>query len=117
MPLQSFLDENNKYDLHMDISANYEDEYENFLEYVKIDPENNKLAITFQKGPRKECGVNGVQLDILLVLISHMMDNMNIKFPCKENVIAISHIAAAIHYLKQRTKRRISENKEGLNQE
>jgi hypothetical protein len=114
MSLEFLKNEEKKANYDFDILDNYSDEYENITKYLNLDLENNSLSIKFQSGPRKEVGVNGTQIDVLLLLISHMIDYMNFKFPCKENVMTISHITAAMHYLQERTQRRIIENKEGL---
>lgn len=69
--------------------------------------------IKFQSGPIQENGVNGCQVeDLLLVCLSRLKD-LNDILPCDENVKAIGHINLVLGWLDLRTKNRELRGVEG----
>lgn len=86
----------------------------NFI-YVRQDV--NSLAFTIQKGPVKEFGVNGVQIDTIISAAKHILEGLNEQFPCDENAIAIDKLDAALYFLGQRKKNRELRGVEGTSQE
>lgn len=73
-------------------------------------------VIYFQNGPVPQFGRNGYQLEDLLLLCSHrLQDFQNNQFACAENQEALDHINAAILTLNKRTKARIARQVEGKN--
>lgn len=74
-------------------------------------------GVVFQKGPIKENGVNGCQIeDLLSVCIHRLMGFQNGPFPCNENHLAKAHLLDALEILNQRTKDRKERGVEGTYQ-
>lgn len=81
-----------------------------------IDFETSKILgeIHFQQGPIKECGVNGVMNeDLLLMVITRLKAFQNTEFACRENAIAITKLEEAVLWLRSRTTERESRFVEG----
>ena len=84
----------------------------NFV-YVRHDV--NSISFTIQNGPIKENGVNGCQVDTLIVAAKTMIEGLNQKFPCRENACAITKLDEALHWLEARKKDRVKRGVEGRN--
>jgi hypothetical protein len=70
--------------------------------------------IKFQKGPVKECGVNGLTIESLLVIcLDRLMSFQSGPFPDDNNMGAIMSLTDALKYLNNRTADRISREVEG----
>ncbi len=70
--------------------------------------------IHFQEGPIKECGVNGVcNEDLLVMVIRRLQGFQESKFRCRENAMAITKIEAALLWLRKRTMARENRGVEG----
>jgi hypothetical protein len=87
-------------------------------EYViAFDGENGKgvnCHVSFQNGPIKEYGVNGVTQETLLaVVIDRLRSFQAGPFACAANAMALHHTEAALELLQQRTKDRIARGVEG----
>ncbi len=73
--------------------------------------------IQFQKGPRKEVGVNGcMDEDLLSIVIDRLTAFQRGEFPCKENDHAINHLVFAREILLKRMARRKAQGVEGRNE-
>lgn len=76
-----------------------------------------KHDISFQNGPIKESGVNGVTQEALLaVVIDRLRSFQSGPFSCRENAIALTHCEDALMWLQRRTVARIKRGVEGTNQ-
>lgn len=77
--------------------------------------ENLVLAeIHFQEGPIKECGVNGVCNEDLLVMVVRRLEGFqNSEFKCRENACAITKLEEALMWLRKRTMGRENRGVEG----
>lgn len=84
----------------------------NFI-YVRNDV--NSIAFTIQKGPIKEAGVNGCQIDTIISAARRILMGLNAQFPCPENDRAIDMLGGAIQALQDRKKAREDRGVEGLN--
>jgi hypothetical protein len=84
----------------------------NFI-YVRHD--KNSISFTVQKGPIKEAGINGVQVDTLIETARIMLVSLSKQFPCRENSIAITKLQEALFWLDARRKDRESRGVEGHN--
>jgi len=75
--------------------------------------------VTFigQRGPIKEHGVNGCQIDDMITFAVGTLQTFNKKFPCRENSIAITKLEEALHWLDARKRDREARNVEGLDRE
>jgi len=70
--------------------------------------------IHFQKGPIKECGVNGVMNeDLLLMVITRLQQFQNSPYACRENALALIKLKEAVMWLRKRTLDREARNVEG----
>jgi hypothetical protein len=80
---------------------------------VVISEQNNSITFYIQKGPIKEVGMNGCQVDTLVHAALHIVKEFNKKFPCNENGVAIEHLEGAIAAFEQRKKDREARGVEG----
>ncbi len=83
----------------------------NFI-YVRHD--KNSLAFTIQNGPIKEVGKNGCQVEDVIAVAKHIVEELNKKYPCRENSMMITKLDEAIMWSKKRTADRQARQVEGL---
>jgi hypothetical protein len=83
----------------------------NFI-YVRQDV--NSIAFTIQKGPVKENGVNGCQVDTIIEAAKKIIEGLNEKFPCRENSLAITKLDEALMWLQNRKLNREARGVEGF---
>lgn len=70
--------------------------------------------IHFQEGPIKECGVNGVCNEDLLVMVIRRLEGFqDSEFKCRENACAITKLEEALLWLRKRTMGRENRGVEG----
>lgn len=84
---------------------------------TEFNPETDLLAkIHFQEGPIKECGVNGVaNEDLLVMVIRRLQGFQDSSFSCRENAMAITKLEEALLWLRKRTMGRENRGVEGTN--
>lgn len=71
-------------------------------------------AINFQEGPIKECGVNGVcNEDLMVMVLTRLEHFQRTEFSCRENALAITKIEEALMWLRKRTTGREQRGVEG----
>ena len=80
---------------------------------VFIDQDVNMISFRIQDGPVKENGLNGCQLDTMIEAAKIMLEGLNVKFPCRENSMAITKLDECLMWLDKRTKDREARNVEG----
>jgi len=83
----------------------------NFI-YVRHDV--NSLSFTIQNGPIKEVGKNGCQVEDVIAVAKHIIEQLNEKFPCRENSMIITKLDEAVMWSKKRTLDRQNRSFEGL---
>lgn len=83
------------------------------MEFLKY--EDFKLEAQIQKGPIKEFGVNGCQVDDVIQWCRDLISRLNNDFPCRENALALTKLDEAILWLRERKRDREARNVEGLN--
>ena len=83
----------------------------NFI-YVRHD--KNSLSFTLQDGPIKEVGKNGCQVVDVIAAAKHILEELNKKFPCRENSMTITKLDEALMWQDKRTKDRLQRGVEGL---
>lgn len=83
----------------------------NFI-YVRHDV--NSIAFTIQRGPIKENGVNGCQVDTVIEAAKLIIEKLNEKFPCDENARAIRALGEALTALEDRRLAREARGVEGF---
>jgi len=70
--------------------------------------------IHFQEGPIKECGVNGVcNEDLLLMVATRLQGFQASEYKCRENAVALTKLEEAVMWLRKRTIDREGRNVEG----
>lgn len=70
-------------------------------------------VISFQDGPIKEVGVNGLTNEMLLAILIDRTKVLDDNFPCDENKRAIQHMEEALVNFEVRTARRMIRGVEG----
>jgi hypothetical protein len=74
-------------------------------------------GIRFQKGPIREAGVNGCQMEDLLAIVVDRLDGFQAgSFACPENELARGYVKQALCCLNHRTQERCRQGIEGTNQ-
>ncbi len=72
--------------------------------------------VIFQDGPVGNVGVNGCQIEDLLVIIIDRLEKFQMDlFACRENALALTKIQEALHWLDARTADRVERDVEGMN--
>ncbi len=82
--------------------------------YIKKD--GNSITFTIQNGPIKENGLNGCQVDDMIIVATSIIRKLNGEFPCRENSLAITKLEEATMWLEKRTTDRESRGVEGKNE-
>jgi hypothetical protein len=73
----------------------------------------SKIEVQLQSAPIKEVGVNGCQIDDVIMLVIKILESFNGKVPHEKTVQAIGYLQAACSCLDERTKDRIVRKVEG----
>jgi len=81
--------------------------WEEFDQYRKEAPifiteHLNMISFKIQKGPIKEVGISGCQVDTMIEAARLIISELNEKFPCIENFHAIIGLQNALFWLEQR---------------
>jgi hypothetical protein len=84
--------------------------------YVVTIQDRVNTEVRFQKGPAKEKGLNGCQVeDLLTIAIDRLKAFQAGGFPTAENNEAMKHCMEALSWLNIRTRRRQEREVEGRN--
>lgn len=76
--------------------------------------ETSPTLIHFQEGGQEEVGTNGVSNESLLVVVIDRIQSFQLgRYPCDENLNALTHLRHALHFLHDRTRDRVSRGVEG----
>jgi hypothetical protein len=79
--------------------------------------EGEYTSISFQNGPIKENGVNGLTHEALLAIVIDRLRSFQAgPYSCRDNAVALTHIEEALMWLQRRTRERIKRGVEGTNQ-
>ena len=79
--------------------------------------ERGLMCLSFQNGPIKEVGVNGITHEVLLaVLIDRMRGFQAGDYSCRENAIALTKLEEALMWLNKRTQGREARGVEGTHE-
>ena len=105
---------------HTEVYVADEAEFNAHHEYIIKATEGSTfppVKISFQKGPTKEHGVNGIFHEDLLNIVKHRLQCFQqSKFKCDENAKAIGAINEALTYLRARLNDRVSRGVDGINE-
>jgi hypothetical protein len=84
--------------------------------FVYVRQDVNSIAFTLQNGPIKENGVNGCQVDTIIEAAKMIIEGLNEKYPCIENINTITALKDALYWLNKRKQDRENRGVEGLNE-
>lgn len=83
-------------------------------EWVKDD---TCLKMSFQNGPIKEAGANGISQEALLAIVEDRLAGFQAgPYACDDNAIALDYVRQAMQWLQKRTRERMARGVEGTNQ-
>jgi hypothetical protein len=82
---------------------------------IYIDHDVSMISFRVQNKPIREVGVNGCQVQTIIETAKLMIEELNKKFPCRENAMIITKLDEAVMWSKKRTDDRIAREVEGLN--
>lgn len=85
--------------------------------FVYVRHDKNSLSFTLQNGPIKEVGKNGCQVTDVIAVAKHIIEQLNQKFPCRENAMTITKLDEALMWQEKRTKDREARNVEGFSKQ
>ncbi len=81
--------------------------------FIYVRHDKNSLSFTIQNGAIKEAGKNGCQVVDIIAVAKHIIEELNKKFPCRENAMTITKLDEALMWQDKRTKDRITRQVEG----
>lgn len=83
-------------------------------QFINADHINSELTFKIQTGPIKENGVNGCQVTDVIEVAKMIIETLNKKFPCDENMHTIYHLNEALGWQDKRTTERTKRGVEGF---
>lgn len=101
------------------VESNEDMEFNSYHRYLIKENTNEGLPelfgeIKFQVGPIKENGVNGCHHeDLIAIVIDRLACFQGSEFTCRENLLAITKLEEAMHWLRHRTDARKARGVEG----
>ena len=81
--------------------------------FIVVNHLDNEIKFTIQDGPIKEFGKNGCQVADVLAVAKRIFEELNTKFPCRENAMTITKLDEALMWQEKRTKDRENRGVEG----
>jgi len=82
---------------------------------IHVDYTRNEITFKIQKGPIKEMGLNGCQVDTIIMAAKMIILGLNEKFPCRHNAETLDHLSKALLSLENRKADRETRGVEGHN--
>jgi hypothetical protein len=82
--------------------------------FIEVDDVNNSIVMKIQNGAIKENGINGCQIDTVIETAKIIIEELNNKFPCRENSMAITKLDECLMWLDKRKQDRIKRDVEGF---
>ena len=80
---------------------------------ISYRPDQSPEVFQFQHDSVQENGVNGIQNEDVIQLLVLRLRDLNKKFPCRENSLAITKLEEALFWLQHRTALRVTQGVEG----
>jgi hypothetical protein len=74
----------------------------------------NSIRFKIQNGPIKEFGKNGCQVSDILAVAKKIFEELNAKYPCRENAMTITKLDEALMWQDKRTRDREARGVEGF---
>lgn len=81
--------------------------------FIEVNDESNAITFKIQNGPIKEAGKNGCQVTDMIAVARHILEQLNKKFPCRENAVTLTKLDEALMWQAKRTADRESRSVEG----
>ena len=91
------------------------EEFEKVRKYITVNHDENTITFKIQKGPVKENGKNGCQVDTILAAAYDILLGLNDRQSCEENLQALASLSLACTWLEIRTIKREARGVEGIN--
>ena len=82
---------------------------------IQLRIDKGSISFTLQTGPSREVGVNGCQIDALIIMAREILIYFNEQYPCQENILALNALHVCLQELFNRTQRRTRQRAEGRN--
>jgi hypothetical protein len=76
----------------------------------------NHIVIKLQSAPISEVGIDGLQIDDVIIVVKDILRSFQNRFPCEETAEAINHLVKAKEWCDIRTENRKKRNVEGTSQ-
>jgi hypothetical protein len=83
--------------------------------WPQVHGQESSVKFTIQSGPIKEFGVNGCQVDDVIVWVKEKIEGFNKAFPCRENSLVVTKLEEALLWSLKRKLDREKRQVEGLN--
>jgi hypothetical protein len=83
--------------------------------FIEINDKHNAITFKIQNQPIKIAGINGCQVDTIIETAKIIIEELNRRFPCRENSIAITKLDECLMWLNKRKADREKRNVEGTN--
>jgi hypothetical protein len=83
------------------------------FKHIYIRHDVGSISFTIQNGPIKEVGKNGCQVTDMIAVAKHIIEELNKKFPCRENAMTITKLDEALMWQVRRTLDREAREVEG----
>ena len=77
-------------------------------DYLEFNEDTFELKVKIQQGATKQAGVNGCQVDDVIIFVKEMIEKFNSDFPCRSLVITEL-------WLERRKENREKHGVEGFN--
>lgn len=81
--------------------------------FCVVNHEEDYIGFKLQNGPIKEVGLNGCQVTDLIQVAKFIIEQLNVKFPCRENDNTITYLEYALYQQESRTRNRTERGVEG----
>lgn len=81
---------------------------------IFVDHDVNMISFRIQNGPIKEVGKNGCQVEDVIAVAKKIIEELNGKYPCRENSMMITKLDEALMWSRERTRNREQRGVEGL---
>jgi hypothetical protein len=110
----SVMDEPGSGGANHDYAISFLDERYGYHRSPISERHNHNCIISFQNGPIKEAGVNGVTHEALLAIVEdRLLGFQSGPYACRENAVALTKIQEAMMWLQKRTNDRLRRGVEG----
>lgn len=85
--------------------------------FIKMNAAKKTIEFKMQCCPINEVGLEGVQQVEMIALALEQIKYFQSKLPCRENVIAITHLETALLWLEARKRDRLKRGVEGYDKD